>query len=98
MKYIFSAQFLKVQPPDSTFADAWESLCHDLLRLECPGEECLRLLPPDRGVDVLLRKKGQAIEADERLRRSQLKRQTLGGITRDKGGMLRHTIVIQVNK
>ena len=57
MKYRFSAEFLKILPPDNSFGDAWESLCFDLLSEE-HGIKCLqRLKAPDGGIDILNRKK-----------------------------------------
>jgi len=53
MKYIFTSQFLKVTPPATSFADAWELLCLDLLRASNPQTQYQHLLPPDRGVDIL---------------------------------------------
>jgi hypothetical protein len=68
MKYIFSAQFLKVKPPATSFGDAWELLCIDLLRAEHPNLEFQHLRPPDRGVDILSTSTRKAFQckADER--------------------------------
>lgn len=68
MKYIFTSQFLKIRPPETSFGDAWESFCEDLLSLEFGREECLRLKAPDRGVDILMRatKKAVQCKSDER--------------------------------
>lgn len=68
MKYVFSAQFLKVRPPETSFADAWEALCADLLRYELANEECICLKAPDRGIDIFLKKNKKAIQckSDER--------------------------------
>ena len=56
MKYDFSAQFLRILPPDTSFGDAWESFCFELLCAEQGSAEGLtRLMPPDRGVDILHR-------------------------------------------
>lgn len=68
MKYIFGAQFLKVVPPDTSFGDAWESLCLDLLRADDPSGDFMHLGPPDRGVDILHRDENRAYQckADER--------------------------------
>ena len=57
MKYRFSAEFLKILPPDNSFGDAWESLCFALLSEE-HGVKCLqRLKAPDGGIDILNREK-----------------------------------------
>jgi len=68
MKYIFTSQFLKVTPPATSFADAWEFLCLDLLRASNPQTQYQHLLPPDRGVDILASAIQQAFQckADER--------------------------------
>lgn len=68
MKYIFNAQFLKILPPNTSFGDAWESLCFDLLRANDPKGVYMRLGPPDRGIDILHRAKNRAYQckADER--------------------------------
>jgi hypothetical protein len=55
MKYIFTSQYLKVLPPATSFGEAWELLCFDLLRAENPSTHFQHLLPPDRGVDFLRR-------------------------------------------
>lgn len=68
MKYNFSAQFLKVLPPQTSFGDAWQALCVSLLQAEYGCEHCLPLNAPDRGVDIILRNENKAIQckADER--------------------------------
>lgn len=68
MKYSFSAQFLKVLPPQTSFGDAWEAFCLTLLQREHGHQSCLPLKAPDRGVDILLRSDKTAIQckADER--------------------------------
>ena len=68
MKYSFSASFLKIQPPATNFGDAWELLCHELLRRHHAEEEIVRLLPPDHGVDLLRRSASCAYQckSDER--------------------------------
>lgn len=68
MKYIFTSQFLKITPPATSFADAWEFLCLDLLRASSPQTQYQHLLPPDRGVDILASSLKQAFQckADER--------------------------------
>ncbi len=53
MRYSFSAEFLKVQPPDTTFGNAWESLCFDLLSAEHGLAGLQRLCAPDGGIDIL---------------------------------------------
>lgn len=68
MKYIFTSQFLKITPPATSFADAWELLCLDLLRASSPQTQYQHLLPPDRGVDILASSLKLAFQckADER--------------------------------
>lgn len=55
MKHDFSAQFLRVLPPDTNLGEAWESLCFDLLCAELNDHDLMRLAPPDCGVDILSR-------------------------------------------
>jgi len=62
MRYDFSAQFLRILPPDTTFGDAWESLCEMLLRKELGIKNIMRLRPPDRGVDILCRSENTAFQ------------------------------------
>ncbi len=45
MKYVFTSQFLKINPPETSFADAWEAFCSDLLRFDLKNEECKKLVP-----------------------------------------------------
>jgi len=52
MRYNFSSDFLRVTPPDTTFGDAWESLCHTLLLAEFPTTHFQRIHAPDGGVDI----------------------------------------------
>lgn len=52
MRYNFSADFLRVAPPDTTFGDAWESLCFALLSAEYPATHLQRIHAPDGGVDI----------------------------------------------
>jgi len=68
MKYIFTSQFLKVLPPATSFGDAWELLCLDLVKAEDPTGDFQHLLPPDRGVDILRRRPpiGYQCKSDER--------------------------------
>lgn len=68
MKYNFSAQFLKILPPQTSFGDAWEALCVSLLQAEYGHEHCLAMNAPDRGVDIMLRNESKAIQckSDER--------------------------------
>lgn len=68
MKHDFSAQFLRVLPPDTNFGEAWESLCYDLLSVDPKDGGLLRLAPPDRGVDILSRRLRNAYQckSDER--------------------------------
>ena len=53
MRYSFSAEFLKVLPPDTTFGNAWESLCFELLAAEHGRGGLQRLRAPDGGIDIL---------------------------------------------
>jgi hypothetical protein len=53
MRYHFSSDFLICEPPATNFGDAWELLCLHLLQEETGDPAILRLLPPDRGVDIL---------------------------------------------
>ncbi len=62
MQFDFSAHFLKVQPPETTFSGAWESLCADLLANEYGQGEFDRLAAPDLGIDILSRSLGQAYQ------------------------------------
>lgn len=68
MKYNFSAQFLKVMPPNTSFGDAWDSFCLSLLQQEDGHQNYLSLKAPDRGVDILKRIDNTAIQckSDER--------------------------------
>ncbi|HUW84433.1 MAG TPA: hypothetical protein VMZ31_16735 [Phycisphaerae bacterium] len=68
MYYDFSAAFLRVQPPDSNFGEAWESLCYAMLRAELDESSLMRLAPPDKGVDILSRGMSAAYQckSDER--------------------------------
>jgi len=62
MRYNFSAEFLKVEPPDTTFGDAWESLCHTLLAKEFPRVNFQRLRAPDGGIDIYVKPKKHAYQ------------------------------------
>lgn len=62
MRYDFSAEFLRVVPPDKSFAEAWESLCEILLRSELDSTMLIRLRPPDLGVDILYRGEKKAFQ------------------------------------
>ncbi|MCP4580060.1 MAG: hypothetical protein GY839_00470 [candidate division Zixibacteria bacterium] len=64
----FSAEFLKVMPPETSFGNAWESLCYDLLFAEHGNDGLQRLNAPDCGIDILRRKAETAIQckSDER--------------------------------
>jgi hypothetical protein len=68
MRYNFSAEFLRVTPPDTSFGDAWESLCFELLSAEYGSSGLLRLRAPDGGIDILRRQVGSAFQckSDER--------------------------------
>ena len=62
MKFDFSAQFLRVNPPDTSFGDSWESLCFALLDAEFDDPSLIRLRPPDKGVDILHRNEQKAFQ------------------------------------
>jgi Flp pilus assembly protein TadD len=62
MQYDFSAQFLRILAPDTTFGEAWESLCEVLLRSELAAASIVRLRSPDRGVDILCRSENTAFQ------------------------------------
>jgi hypothetical protein len=62
MRYNFSAEFLLTKAPDSTFAQAWESLCATLIREEFSAEGVLRLRAPDTGIDILHRPRRDAYQ------------------------------------
>jgi hypothetical protein len=68
MKYNFSAQFLKVIPPNTSFGDTWDAFCLSLLQQEDGHQHYLSLKAPDRGVDILNRIDNTAIQckSDER--------------------------------
>ena len=52
MEYYFSANFLKIQSPDTSFGQAWESLCFDLLKAEYGDASQIRFRAPDKGIDI----------------------------------------------
>ena len=62
MRYDFSSEFLRIVPPDKSFAEAWESLCEILLRSELDSTKLIRLRPPDLGVDILYRGEKKAFQ------------------------------------
>ncbi len=62
MKFDFSAQFMRVNPPDTSFGDAWESLCYALLDAELSDSSLIRLRAPDNGVDILHRNGQKAFQ------------------------------------
>lgn len=68
MKCNFSAQFLKVISPNTSFGDAWNAFCLSLLQEEDGYQSYLSLKAPDRGVDILKRSDNTAIQckSDER--------------------------------
>lgn len=68
MRYSFSAEFMKVTPPETTFGNAWESLCYDLLAAEHGIDGLQRLKAPDSGIDIFRRPTATAIQckSDER--------------------------------
>jgi hypothetical protein len=53
MRYTFTSEFLKVVAPATSFGEAWELLCLELLRADTGDTTIQRLAPPDRGVDIL---------------------------------------------
>lgn len=62
MKFDFSTQFLKVDSPDTSFSEAWESLCYQLLSLKHGVDGLTRLRPPDRGIDIWRRSSQEAYQ------------------------------------
>lgn len=62
MKHTFSTEFLKIAPPATNFGEAWECLCLKLLQAENSDHSIQRLAPPDRGVDILQGKTGDAYQ------------------------------------
>jgi hypothetical protein len=62
VRFDFSAQFLRVNPPETSFGDAWESLCFALLDAELDDTSLIRLRPPDKGVDILHRSAQRAFQ------------------------------------
>lgn len=68
MRFNFSAEFLRVLPPDTTFGEAWESLCHKLLATESPSVVFQRIRAPDKGIDIYARRERHAYQckANER--------------------------------
>lgn len=62
MRHDFSAHFLRVVPPETSFGQAWESLCFDLLYAEYADPSLLPLNPPDRGIDILHRSEQTAYQ------------------------------------
>jgi hypothetical protein len=68
MEHDFSAQFMRVIPPDTDFGAAWESLCFDLLKAEFNDPSIIRFKPPDKGIDILHRNacKAYQCKSDER--------------------------------
>jgi len=56
MKYNFSANFLKILPPDTNFGQAWETICDTLLRAEFNDNSQIRLKAPDKGIDIYSQK------------------------------------------
>lgn len=51
--YSFSYDSLIIEPPATSFGEAWELLCFYLLQKDTSDNTILRLRPPDRGVDIL---------------------------------------------
>ncbi len=55
MRYDFSHHFMRIVPPDTSFSQAWESICAILLRAELGPEGLIPFSPPDYGIDILHR-------------------------------------------
>lgn len=68
MRHSFSAEFLKVTPPETSFGNAWEALCYELLAAEHGIDGLQRLNAPDSGIDILRHPAATAIQCktDER--------------------------------
>jgi len=52
MRYNFSADFVKVIAPDTSFADAWETICYTLLLNESGEKNIIKLKAPEKGIDI----------------------------------------------
>jgi len=52
MRYNFSADFVKVTAPDTSFADAWETICYTLLLNEFGEQDIIKLKAPEKGIDI----------------------------------------------
>ena len=52
MRYNFSADFVKIIPPDTSFADAWETICYTLLLNEFGEQSIIKLKAPENGIDI----------------------------------------------
>ena len=52
MKFNFSSDFVKVISPDTSFADAWETICYTLLKEEYHEKDILKLKAPENGIDI----------------------------------------------
>ena len=52
MRYDFSSAFLIIKPPATSFGEAWEHLCTDLLAAEHGTEAMIEPTSPDHGVDI----------------------------------------------
>lgn len=52
MKYNFSTDFVKVIAPDTSFADAWETICYTLLLCEYGEQDIIKLKAPENGIDI----------------------------------------------
>lgn len=61
MRYNFSVEYLRIKPPDTSFADAWESLCFALLAADGGTVGLQHLRAPDSGIDIL--RKGTSLDA-----------------------------------
>lgn len=68
MRHDFSSQYLRINPPDTSFGDAWESFCFELTLAESDDRSLMRLRPPDCGIDFLSRDRKEAYQckSDER--------------------------------
>lgn len=52
MRYNFSSDFVKVISPDTSFGDAWETICYTLLKCEYGETDIIALKAPDKGIDI----------------------------------------------
>jgi hypothetical protein len=62
MRYDFSSAFLIIKPPATSFGEAWEHLCTDLLAAEHGTEAMIEPTSPDHGVDIYNQKTHHAYQ------------------------------------